>query len=392
MPNQRLFYLLSRYFEKSATATEVDELFGLLNVDTSDETLGTVLRQVWDNLQHTDVVFDEAQSEKMLQAILKPNYTVLALPPTRSHQIKKYIAIAASVLIGGAALFFALRTPNKPIAANPVVHDVLPGGNKAILTLANGQKIVLDNAKNGVIAKQGACVVNKTQNGQLEYQTQNDASAVADVNQLNMVSTPRGGEFQIVLPDGTRVWLNAESSIKYPTAFASNKRLVEITGEAYFEVAKNAAKPFIVQTHHSRVEVLGTHFDVMAYDDEAVQKTTLLEGSVKISNSTASLVLKPGQQAQLSAAQGLRLVDNVNVDEEVAWKNGLFQFSDADIKSIMRQAARWYDVQVIYQGNLPVKQYTGRISRNVKASGLLNMLRFTGVNARIEGKIIYITN
>jgi transmembrane sensor len=265
---------------------------------------------------------------------------------------------------------------------------VAPGGNKAVLTLANGSTIVLDSAHNGVLAKQGNSIINKTGDGKLVYR----ASATADneVPQINTVTTPRGGQYHIVLPDGSDVWLNAASSISYPTIFNGKTRRVEITGEAYFEVTKNAAMPFIVKSPRAEVDVLGTHFNIMAYADEDVMKTTLLEGAVKIIANGSSGILKPGQQAVLNNKDELSI--NNDADDEIAWKNGLFQFRGADIRSIMRQAARWYNVDVVFEGKVPVKQYTGRISRNVKASALLNMLKYTGVNAIIEGNSIYIKN
>jgi ferric-dicitrate binding protein FerR (iron transport regulator) len=215
--------------------------------------------------------------------------------------------------------------------------------------------------------------------------------SVSDNSALNTITTPRGGQYQVVLPDGSKVWLNAASSIEFPTSFTGNTRNVSITGEAYFEVAKNAAKPFLVKTNRAVIEVLGTHFNVMAYDDEAEMKTTLLEGAVKVKSGSTSNYLRHGQQAVLNATGQTRVLDDVDVDDATAWKNGIFQFNDAGIEVIMRQASRWYDVNVSYEGQIPVKQFTGRISRKVKASELLNMLAYTGVKFRIEGKNIIVT-
>ena len=305
---------------------------------------------------------------------------------------KKYVAAAAVLLVVGVGLLYKLRSPKTMPQQAKLTHDVAPGGDKATLTLADGSTITLDNARNGVLAKQGNYEVDKTGNGQLVYHA-TETSGGSNTPQLNTVTTPRGGQYHVVLPDGSGVWLNAASSIKYPTAFTGNTRSVEITGEVYFEVTKNAAMPFIVKSARAEVQVLGTHFNIMAYNDEDAMKTTLLEGAVKITTTDgASGILKPGQQAILNSKNELSISNDVDVDDEVAWTNGLFQFRDADIRSIMRQVSRWYNVDVIYQGNVPVKQYTGRISRNVKASALLNMLKYTGLNASIEGKNIYVKN
>ncbi|WP_448701136.1 FecR family protein [Mucilaginibacter sp. AW1-3] len=391
----RLAYLFNSYFEKTATPAETQELFGLLALSEDDEQLTALMRQAWDNLKAEDPVFTSAKSEKIIQSILyapAEDNIIHMNQPRLGNTWRRYAAAAAVLLLAGAGLFYRFRD-QKPVIIQQakISHDAAPGGNKAILTLANGSTIALDNARNGVVAKQGNSLVNKTANGQLVYNA--SETTANEVPLINKVTTPRGGQYHIVLPDGSEVWLNAASSIKYPTIFNGKTRPVEITGEVYFEVAKNAAKPFIVKTGRADIEVLGTHFNIMAYNDEDAMRTTLLEGSVKITtNKGASRILKPGQQVILNDMDQLIMSSDVDVEEEVAWKNGLFLFRDADIKSIMREAARWYDVNIVYEGTVPVKQYNGRISRNVQASALLNMLKYTGVNATIEGKNIYIKN
>lgn len=392
--NNRLAYLFNRYFEKTATPEEKEELLGLLALSADDEQLTLLLRRAWDDFKADEAIFTPAQSEKIIQSILYPTAAdnVITMETVRARiSWEKYVAAAAVLLVVGVGLFYKSRSPKTMPQQAKLTHDVAPGGDKATLTLADGSTITLDNARNGVLAKQGNCEVDKTGNGQLVYHA--TQMAANNTPQLNTVTTPRGGQYHIVLPDGSGVWLNAASSIKYPTAFTGANRSVEITGEVYFEVTKNAAMPFIVRSARAEVQVLGTHFNIMAYDDEDVMKTTLLEGAVKITTTNGvSGILKPGQQAVLNGKNELRISNDVDVDDEVAWKNGLFQFRDADIRSIMRQVSRWYNVEVIYQGNVPVKQYTGRISRNVKASALLNMLKYTGLNANIEGKNIYVKN
>jgi transmembrane sensor len=269
---------------------------------------------------------------------------------------------------------------------------ILPGGNKAVLTLADGKQITLDEAGNGKLAEQSGITVTKTKNGQLVY-TASPSAVTAKGPAMNMIATPKGGQYQVNLPDGTKVWLNAASSLRYPTAFTAGVRQVSLTGEAYFEVAKvRPEMPFKVLTTTQTVEVLGTHFNVNSYTDEPAIKTTLLEGAVKVISPSAAvkeLILKPGQQSVL---RGDRLnVADVNEEEVIAWKNGMFRFRDADLQTVMRSVARWYDVQVNYEGTLPVRQFSGEIHRNINLSEVLDILSFFKVHFRVDGKTIIVT-
>jgi ferric-dicitrate binding protein FerR (iron transport regulator) len=285
--------------------------------------------------------------------------------------------------LGGYFLFH--HQPKKQIAR---VHDIAPGGNKAILTLADGSMIDLRAAKNGKLAKQGDMVINKNADGQIVYaNSENNASS--QNTGFNIATTPRGGQFQLVLADGTKVWLNAASSIKYPVVFNGNERKVELTGEAYFEVAHDKEKPFRVISNGQEVEVLGTHFNINAYHDEKSAKTTLLEGSVRISSEGKNKMLKPGEQAHFE--NGDILIADVDVNEVVAWKNGFFQFKDDNIRDIMRQLGRWYDVDIKYEGNLPDREFSGTLSRNANLSQMLDILSFKKIHFRIEGKTIIVT-
>ncbi|MGI8637223.1 MAG: FecR family protein [Segetibacter sp.] len=262
-------------------------------------------------------------------------------------------------------------------------NDIPPGSDKAILQLADGSTIVLDDANDGALAQQGNSKVIKL-NGKLNYNALPGSNEVV----YNSISTPRGGKFQIELPDGTQVWLNATSSLRFPTAFVEKNRRVEITGEAYFEVAKDKSKPFIVSVNGAEVEVLGTHFNVMAYKDEAVVKTTLLEGAIKFVKGTASNTLKPGQQAQVLNSGQVKVVDGVNLDEVVAWKNGLFNFQGEDIGTVIRLLARWYDVDVIYNERVDDLFYA-KIPRSTNLSAVLKLLELTGkVHFEIDGRKI----
>jgi transmembrane sensor len=271
-------------------------------------------------------------------------------------------------------------------------NDVLPGSSKAVLTLSNGSQIVLNNAKNGILASQGKTLLNKSNGNVLVYEAPKTTANAPQKIEYNTISTPKGGQFQIILPDGSKALLNAASSIRFPTLFTGSERKVTITGEVYFEVTKNKAMPFRVISGRQTVEVLGTHFDVSAYTDESHIKTTLAEGSVKIYTGGNTALLKPNQQACIANTGNEPIkIKEVDTEEALAWTNGVFEFESADIALIMRQAARWYDVSIDYAGQLPAKRFTGSISRNVNLSELLNMLKYTGVNFKIQDKTIVVT-
>ncbi|MGN6531533.1 MAG: FecR family protein [Ginsengibacter sp.] len=273
-------------------------------------------------------------------------------------------------------------------------HDALPGSNKATLTLADGSVIDLDSAKNGTLIRQGNIKIIKGDDGQILYDLDQKKSDGAG---YNTISTPRGGKYEIVLSDGSKVWLNAASSLKYPASFSGKIREVTLTGEGYFEVAKNALMPFHVKVNDMTIEVLGTHFNVNAYDDESVVATTLLEGSVKIrsglspSSVNQTIMLTPGEQADLTKTGRLKINRHANTEEAVAWTNDNFEFNNADIPDIMRQLSRWYDVEVEYNGFIPNRRFTGKISRNLSLSQVIGMLQYTGVSMEIVNKKITIS-
>ncbi len=304
----------------------------------------------------------------------------------------KRIAVAASILLClSVGLYLAMRNNEPQQFTVSAKNDVKPGRNKAILTLADGSVIDLDNAKTGEIAAQNGIIVRKTANGKLEYIVKDVANANQAIS-TNLISTPRGGQYEVTLPDGTKVWLNAASTLKYPSSFAKNERKVELQGEAYFEVAKDKNRPFRVATKQQTVEVLGTHFNISAYNDETQVKTTLLEGAVNVSSGTNSLKLKPGQQALLNLADAkLRLNPNVDVDKEMAWKNDLFAFDNDDLKTIMRQISRWYDLDVVYQGKITDEKYVGEIPRNSNLSEVFKILELNHVHIDAKGKVLTVS-
>ncbi len=262
-------------------------------------------------------------------------------------------------------------------------NDVAPGSNKAILTLSNGTKITLDSAQVGSLAQQGNANIIKLDSGRLAYSTNSIATGEILYNSL---ATPRGGQYQLTLPDGTRVWLDAESSIRYPTSFAGTERKVQMTGQAYFEVAKNEQMPFIVETVGTRTTVLGTNFNINAYANEKTIKATLLEGSIKFSFGNQERLLHPGEQAVVNNGGGAWQTRKADTWQAVAWKNGQFDFDDMDLPSILRQISRWYDVSVMFQSNNDSAKFGGGISRQLNLSDVLRLLDKSGIHTKLEDK------
>lgn len=377
------------------------------------EELTTLLLQDWNELNNSESA--PVDWEQMVQQILSESKTK---PVHRIHFLKttwfKYAAAILIILSTVAYLWNTQKEKGNPSVSHtnpvPMQSDVAPGGNKATLTLADGTIINLDSSRVGEIAHQGSTNITKTDDGIIAYEisrTREDASwgerPVQRPNDpvipsersearnlvFNTLSTPRGGQYQLTLPDGSKVWLNAASSITYPTAFTSTERNVTIKGEVYFEVAKNK-KPFIVNIDDkATVEVLGTHFNVNAYAEENKIHTTLIEGSVRMKTQNKTLVLKPNQQAELTNQQ-LILTENANIRQVTAWKNGLFILSNTSVPTIMRQISRWYDVEVKYEGTIPAKKLGGGISRNLPLSEILDLLKNYGVQFRLEGKTLYV--
>ena len=309
---------------------------------------------------------------------------VIPLKPRKFFTLSK-VAAAIGFLVISTYIAYVLQPkksiPITTLAANKttIKEDVLPGGNKAILTLADGSTIILDSAKNGELAQQGNTKVLKL-DGKLAY---NAAGAVAKEISYNTITTPVGGQYMIQLADGTEVWLNAASSLRFPTGFLGTERRVEVTGEAYFEVAKNKTMPFVVMVNGAEVKVLGTHFNIMAYKDEPVFKTTLLEGAVQLRLGNTVKILQPGQQALRNAAGEVKVIDGVNVENVVAWKNGLFHFEGEGIESVTRHLARWYDVEVVYTKQIMYDPLHAEFPRHTNLSDALKVLELAG-SARFE--------
>lgn len=315
------------------------------------------------------------------------------LRPANRYRLFSKLTIAASILLG-CFLFYNKEAPKKEKALNQVVKsnpkEILPGGNKAVLILPDGSKIDLSGPLNNQKASQNNISAIDAKEGRITYSVAKQPTKVT----YHTISIPRGGQYNILLSDGTRIFLNSESSITFPTAFLGNERMVSLTGEAYFEVAHDKNKPFTVKSNGQSVSVLGTHFNINSYDNEPSVKTTLLEGSVRVEGNGQNVLLKPGEQSSLGSIGSSKkiIIRKVDTDEVVAWKNGIFEFHDATIKEVMKITSRWYDVDVSFPQNPPNIRISGKISRTVNFSGLVKLLEFEGVRFRIEGRKVEILN
>ena len=384
MSNDRLKYLLEQYASDVCTPEETRELFGWIRKSKNDVLLKEKIKELWagheNGRQLPDVDWDAIYTKIINTPVIE-----------KKHVWLRVAAAAVIIVVLFAGYFIFNDHATTPIAKTKTQqqsrfeNDLTPGGNKAVLTLANGAQIILDSATNGALTQQGNTKIIKLDNGQLSYNSVNGSSSSPKTGEIlyNTVSTPRGGQYQVVLADGSKVWLNAASSLRFPTSFTGNAREVTLTGEGYFEVTHDDAKPFKVLANGVEIKVLGTHFNINAYKDEPTIKTTLLEGSVKVGIGAASKTIRPGEQAQIESHDNSLnpkiMVQPVDVDATVAWKNGRFIFHGNNILSVMRQLARWYDVEVSYEGNVTDEEFVGVINRSryENISEILDMLEKT---------------
>lgn len=390
MQPDRLKRLLAQYFNDSISSADCIELLRYLDSADPAELDGSIdveLPSLDDG-----PAFKGVQSQEVLNRIKSDT----RFKHTHAVAIKFYqrriVQIAATILIflGAGLIFFNIRKTKttNDIANNNKSSKIVPGGNKATLTVSGGKTILLDSAANGLLATTSAGEVIKTQNGQIAYKGALHSAELTNATvEWNTLATPRGGEYQLVLPDGTKVWLDAASSISYPVAFTGNSRRVRLTGQGYFEVAKNKEKPFYVDVNHAEVRVLGTHFNISAYEEDPENTTTLLEGSVQIAKNGKVALLKPGQQASIAGASDNIVVSEANIDDVMAWKNGYFIFNDDDIRAIMRKVSRWYNVDVDYQGDFGSRHFGGTYYRSKGINELLNHLERIGkLHFKVAGR------
>jgi hypothetical protein len=393
-PDQiRLKYLFDKYLEKTASPEERIELENIISIEANRDQIMQVFMAVWEKYKGDGVVLSEEKTYEILQYILGKNCSQSLVFPMNIRRKFRWwrMAAAAAILLFFIGGYWLLVNNKKsplqsPVVKNPV-NDVNPGAYKAQLILSDGRKITLDSAALGQLAQQGnTMVINK--DGQLVYKQEAGPSANSELSIVyNTVATNKGETYLLTLADGSKVWLNAASSIHFPVAFPGKERHIEITGEVYVKVAKNAAQPFVVKVNDMDVVALGTEFNINAYTDEDNIKTTLIEGSVKVSNGTANTILKPGQQTRLLYSNGqLTAAKDIEVEEIIAWKDGFFHFESADLKTILRQFSRWYDVEVVYEGTVPQDRFFVIMSRNITLASVLKALKANEIKFRIEGK------
>ncbi|WP_214227819.1 FecR family protein [Pedobacter sp. B4-66] len=389
--NRARFHILLQYFKEDIISEEEwHELVTMIKTGIYDDQLEDDVLISLDSIGKKNKWTTDIEQEVWagIQTKIKAH--------SKTSNYRLWMAAAAILLLMLTAGLIFFKSEHLPSSFKAITaykkQDILPGGNKAILTLPSGERVVLTDSTIQQLANQTGGSIVKAANGILIYKA-NSLTGNSETGEamFSTISTPRGGQYQVILPDGTHVWLNAASSLKFPTAFKGEKRLVELTGEGYFEVAKNKEMPFVVHTENQEVEVLGTHFNINSYTDEVSTKTTLLEGSVKVTAKGNQKVLTPGDQAQINKNTKEIKVMPVSLEEAVAWKNGYFVFNDEKLESIMHRVSRWYDVDYEFEGKQGNLSFLGVIERTKNISSLLKVLESTGnVHFKIEGRKIIV--
>lgn len=390
-PSDQLHILFQKYLDNACNLEETQRLMNYFQLGEDKDQLKALIidvLEIQDEHYETDPAIAEVLSNVDRDLFVQIQETTPVVPEGKIKTLRPWLQIAAVAAVLTAIVtgvyFFNYRSANPPSNVKVEVqdpYDVIPGEFGATLTMANGRKINLADVSKGEVGRESGIIITKTDDGRLVYEIDKKD---ADPNALNTLSTARGETYQVLLPDGSLVYLNAASSLTYTAALMQNgKRVVKLTGEGYFEVAKDKLHPFIVQTNRQEIEVLGTHFNISSYDDDAVVKTTLLEGSVKISASGDSKILKPGQQAKLY--EGKIQINDTDTDLAVAWKNNEFVIESENIETIMKMISRWYNVEVIYMGERTKQRFSGKVSRFDKMSKVLEIVESTG-EARFDVK------
>ncbi|HVK46255.1 MAG TPA: FecR domain-containing protein [Pseudobacter sp.] len=387
--------LLNKYLQGQMTLKERLDLNRLINDPASKEELLSFIGEQYSAEHALPGSLSQEEYDAVFARVLVDDLPAPMEERTTGFRIaylRKWWAAASVLVITVATLYFWLKAPDevKPVDVAVQSENIQPGKEGALLTLADGSKVSLDTVRNGVIAMQDG-VTARVVDGVLQYNGKSTGMV------FNTMSTPRGRQFHLTLPDGTGVWLNAASSIRYPVAFDARERKVEVTGEVYFEVMKNKQHPFIVNVNNRmEVEVLGTDFNINAYDNESAIAATLLSGSIKVIKSDVAdqLVLKPGQQALMNnaatAQHGIQLVPDADIEKVTAWRKGLFNFRDIPFDEAMRQLQRWYDIEVVYENGVPDIELMGEMTKGVSLNGLLLGLGKLGLNYRLEGRKLII--
>ena len=376
MDRTRLTYLYRKYQRRELTEAEREEWEAAVSDLSQDENIQLLIDPVWQEAEQADATVDPEESERIYRYIV--GQAQRRKPQPKLRYWLRYAA--AAIVIWGIGFLLLPDSTDEP-QQHVIQADILPGGNKAVLTLADGRSIALDSVHSGIVVGDQITY----ENGQAVAYSESGRLAAGH---LQLV-TPKGGVYQVTLTDGTKVWLNAASTLKYPAHFADGKREVFLTGEAYFEVAKDSDHPFLVSTPEQGVEVLGTQFNVTAYPDELSTKTTLVEGRVRISTTTSGTVhdLNPGQQGIANGPD--TQVKNVSISQFTAWKDGYFSFDETPFPEVLEQLARWYDINITYL-NVPRKTFSGKMKRDAQLSSVLDFIEGAGIQFRVEGRKLII--
>ncbi|PTS95368.1 anti-sigma factor [Pedobacter sp. HMWF019] len=388
---QRLKDLFKRYTDKTISKEELRELFGYIREKGNQSQIEGYMKAEEESMVDAVQEASPVDWNRMYEGIISEQPEVIKMKLFPSWL--KYTAAAVVLLVSYVAYTVHKKPVSVPLKNDAEIvknQDIVPGGERAVLKLANGKEIMLDGAGKGILASEGNTIIRKTDDGRLIYEPGEERGS--PVSAYNTITTPKGGQYKLTLPDKSLAWLNAASSITFPAAFNGQEREVEITGEVYFEITKDKTHPFHVKTRGASIEVLGTHFNVMSYTDEPQAEVTLLEGAVQVKTGGAVKKLVPGQQAAFEPGSGLITLKTTNVESAVDWTNGLFIFEEATVPEVMRQIARWYNVNIHYQGKLPSAKFTGVIPKKSNVSRLLKLLEAAGgVRFEVTGNTIEVS-
>jgi hypothetical protein len=389
MKGERFYVLLEQYITDMINKEDRKEFLSLLEDPQYRSLLEKVMEKEWKQSDYEESKNDEIGNlieQNVMERIRGAK--VILIRRANVIPIRKIVAVAVLLILMVGAYYFispnSLDKGAERTTASRSNNEIKLGSNTAVLTLGDGLEIVLDSSIDGTVARQGGTRLDAKGEGFLAYNTEHNTGDIL----FNTVTTPRGCQYHLKLADGTEVWLDAASSIRFPATFSESERSVEITGQAYFEVAHNEKKPFRVAVKGMQVQVLGTHFNINAFKDEPLWRTTLVQGKIKISRGKLSAVLLPGYQANISGQKSLSVLKDVDTREVLSWKNGYVSFKYPDIA--MRQIARWYDVEILYKGSKPQGPYKGEINRSMSASTVLHILNASGIHSKIEGKKIIV--
>lgn len=386
MTEDRFFYLFEQHFSKKASNSEIEEFMHYIDSGNFDERLKVQIDQYYEKFQPNHSPFSLAIEKRILNKVLHKKSIHKSPEVLGRRKLWTYISVAASIVLCLGIAFYLNKISTYKNGQELAARLIVSGSNKARLVLGNGKVILLDTLKNGMQAFEDGVEVTKTKDGQMIYNVTGTDPKKA--GQTNTIETPRGGQYQVALPDGTRVWLNAATTLKYSNVFKEKKREVVLSGEAYFEVTHRENQPFIVHTDKQIVEVLGTHFNVNAYKENETQVTTLLEGRVKTSSKSNALVLKPGEQSVLNLKNNQLTMNEADLESIMAWKNGDFLFKDEDLASVMNKVERWYDVEVVFQDVDPNSfKLGGWVSRGKNISAVIKIIEsIADVHIKIDGR------